>query len=66
MLHAREWVTLPAALYAIEKLVVDISDRDLVDKIDWIIIPIANPDGYEFSHTNVRFLSNFVVRIYFS
>ncbi|XP_013133664.1 PREDICTED: carboxypeptidase B-like [Papilio polytes] len=55
MLHAREWVTLPAALYAIEKLVVDISDRDLVDKIDWIIIPIANPDGYEFSHTNTRF-----------
>ncbi|XP_013171651.1 PREDICTED: carboxypeptidase B-like [Papilio xuthus] len=55
LLHAREWVTLPAALYAIRKLVVDITDRDLVDNIDWIILPIANPDGYEFSHTNTRF-----------
>ncbi|KPJ12425.1 Carboxypeptidase A1 [Papilio machaon] len=55
MLHAREWVTLPVTLYAIEKLVVDITDKDLVDKIDWIIVPIANPDGYEFSHTNTRF-----------
>lgn len=53
LLHAREWVTLPPSLYAIEKLVVDVTDRDLVDNIDWIILPIANPDGYEFSHTNV-------------
>ncbi|XP_068623085.1 carboxypeptidase B-like [Battus philenor] len=55
LLHAREWVTLPAALYAIRKLVVDITDRDLVDNIDWIILPIANPDGYEFSQTRTRF-----------
>ncbi|CAG5016933.1 unnamed protein product [Parnassius apollo] len=55
LLHSREWITLPATLYAIEKLVVDITDTDLVDKIDWIILPIANPDGYEFSHTNTRF-----------
>ncbi|CAG5016928.1 unnamed protein product [Parnassius apollo] len=55
LIHAREWITLPATLYAIEKLVVDITDRDLVDQIDWIILPIANPDGYEFSHTNTRF-----------
>ncbi|CAK1588929.1 unnamed protein product [Parnassius mnemosyne] len=55
LIHAREWITLPVSLYAIEKLVVDITDRDLVDKIDWIILPITNPDGYEFTHTNTRF-----------
>ncbi|CAK1588928.1 unnamed protein product [Parnassius mnemosyne] len=55
LLHSREWISLPASLYAIKKLVVDITDRDLVDKIDWIILPIANPDGYEFTHTNTRF-----------
>ncbi|XP_068623043.1 carboxypeptidase B-like [Battus philenor] len=55
LLHAREWVTLPATLYAIKRLVVEITDRDLVNQIDWIILPIANPDGYEFSHTNSRF-----------
>ncbi|XP_026333692.1 carboxypeptidase B-like [Hyposmocoma kahamanoa] len=55
LLHAREWITLPATLYAIEKLVIDITERDLVDNIDWIILPIANPDGYEWSHTDARF-----------
>ncbi|CAK1542471.1 unnamed protein product [Leptosia nina] len=54
LLHAREWVTLPASLYAIEKLVIDVRDRTLVNNIDWIIMPIANPDGYEFTHTNVN------------
>lgn len=54
LLHAREWVTLPSTLYAIEKLVIDITERDLVDNIDWIILPIVNPDGYEWTHTNVR------------
>ncbi|CAH2238722.1 jg25250, partial [Pararge aegeria aegeria] len=55
LLHSREWVTLPPSLYAIENLVVNGTDRDLVDEIDWIIFPIANPDGYEYSHTEVRF-----------
>ncbi|KAL0879728.1 hypothetical protein ABMA27_003441 [Loxostege sticticalis] len=55
LLHAREWVTLPGSLYAIEKLVIDVSDQDLVNDFDWIIMPIANPDGYEFSHTGSRF-----------
>ncbi|XP_045453546.1 carboxypeptidase B-like [Melitaea cinxia] len=55
LLHAREWVTLPVALQAIHKLVIDVTDQDLIRDADWIIIPIANPDGYEFSHTNNRF-----------
>ncbi|KAL0879726.1 hypothetical protein ABMA27_003439 [Loxostege sticticalis] len=55
LLHAREWVALSATLYAIEKLVIDVSDHDLVNDFDWIIMPIANPDGFEFSHTTERF-----------
>ncbi|KOB67379.1 Carboxylesterase [Operophtera brumata] len=46
LLHAREWVTLPATLYAIKKLVVDVTEQDLLQNIDWIILPVANPDGY--------------------
>lgn len=53
LLHGREWVTLPATLYAIEKLVIDVTERDLVNDIDWIILPVANPDGYEVTHTSV-------------
>ncbi|CAF4763686.1 unnamed protein product [Pieris macdunnoughi] len=55
LLHAREWVTLPASLYAIQKLVTDITDADLVNQIDWIILPVANPDGYVASHGEERF-----------
>ncbi|GBP04988.1 Carboxypeptidase O [Eumeta japonica] len=55
LIHAREWVTLPATLYAIEKLVIDVTERDLVRDIDWIVLPIANPDGYEHTHVSARF-----------
>lgn len=54
LLHCREWAGLPVTLYAIEKLVIDVTEQDLLRDIDWIIIPVANPDGYEFTHTNVR------------
>ncbi|XP_063366329.1 carboxypeptidase B-like [Cydia amplana] len=30
LLHACEWVTLPATLYAIEKLVIDVQEQDLL------------------------------------
>lgn len=53
LLHAREWVTLPSTLYAIKKLVIDVTERDLIEDIDWVILPIANPDGYEWGHDSV-------------
>ncbi|KAJ0172520.1 hypothetical protein K1T71_011659 [Dendrolimus kikuchii] len=55
LLHAREWVTLPATLYAIHKLVIDVTEQDLIRDIDWIILPIANPDGYVHTHVEARF-----------
>ncbi|CAG4967846.1 unnamed protein product [Parnassius apollo] len=56
MLHAREWVTAPVTLYSIHRLVEDVrsQDRDLLENIDWIVMPLANPDGYEYSHTDER------------
>lgn len=55
MLHAREWVTTPVTLYSIYRLVENLrtEDRDLLEDIDWIILPLVNPDGYEYSHTDV-------------
>ncbi|GBP70044.1 Carboxypeptidase B [Eumeta japonica] len=47
--HAREWVTPPVALYIIHQLVVELAAADLTEQVDWIIIPVANPDGYEYS-----------------
>ncbi|XP_028160940.1 carboxypeptidase B-like isoform X1 [Ostrinia furnacalis] len=56
MMHAREWVTTPVTLFSIHRLVEDLRDldRDLLEDIDWIILPMTNPDGYEYSHTDVR------------
>ncbi|XP_026314602.1 carboxypeptidase B-like [Hyposmocoma kahamanoa] len=56
MIHAREWVTTPVTLYAIHRLVEDLrnEDRDLLENIDWIIYPMVNPDGYEYSHDSER------------
>jgi len=56
MIHAREWVTTPTLLYSVHRLVVNLrsQDRDLQEDIDWIIMPLLNPDGYEYSHTTAR------------
>lgn len=56
-IHAREWIAPALALYVITKLVEDVTESDVVDKIDWVIIPLLNPDGYEYSHTNVSLLT---------
>lgn len=55
MLHAREWATSPVALYSIHRLVENLADedRDLLEGTDWIILPMANPDGYEHAISEV-------------
>ncbi|XP_063367292.1 uncharacterized protein LOC134655756 [Cydia amplana] len=54
MVHAREWVTTPVALYIINQLVVNAVDSQVTQDIDWVIIPLANPDGYEYTHDEDR------------
>ncbi|XP_022832017.1 carboxypeptidase B-like [Spodoptera litura] len=56
MIHAREWVTTPVAMYSVYRLVENLraQDQDLLNDIDWIILPLVNPDGYEYSHTEDR------------
>lgn len=54
-IHAREWISPPVALYIIQQLVENPEFRYLLDATDFYIIPVLNPDGYEFSHTNVSF-----------
>ncbi|KAJ0172859.1 hypothetical protein K1T71_011035 [Dendrolimus kikuchii] len=56
MIHAREWVTTPVTLYTIYRLVENLrnEDRDVLEDVDWIILPVVNPDGYEYTHTDMR------------
>ena len=56
--HGREWGTVSTALYIIEQLIDDYKNGDkdvnsLLKKFDFLIVPVVNPDGYEYSHTKV-------------
>ncbi|KAK5642383.1 hypothetical protein RI129_008550 [Pyrocoelia pectoralis] len=50
-IHAREWIAPAQVLYIINQLVENPANRDLLDDVDWHILPVANPDGYEYSQT---------------
>nr|CAD7405200.1 unnamed protein product [Timema cristinae] len=54
-IHAREWIAPSMALYIINRLVENqVDTEELVAKVDWHIIPVINPDGYEYTHTKVK------------
>lgn len=46
--HAREWITPAVALYIIEQAVLSRI------KINLVIVPVLNPDGYSYTWTNDR------------
>ncbi|CDK27111.1 unnamed protein product [Kuraishia capsulata CBS 1993] len=52
--HAREWISTSSACYIIYKLIEDYESggRDAhyyLDNLDFLFIPVTNPDGYEYS-----------------
>lgn len=54
-IHAREWIAPAGALYVIHQLVENFSENShLLKDYDWVIVPLANPDGYEYTHTKSR------------
>lgn len=54
-IHAREWIAPATALYLINQLVEHSSEhQDLLQDMDWYILPLVNPDGYEYSQTKVN------------
>jgi len=53
-IHAREWVAPGMALYIIYQLVENsAANSNLTNGVDWYILPVLNPDGYEYSQTTV-------------
>lgn len=49
-IHAREWISPAAVTYIIDYLVENSESLDA----DYYILPVANPDGYEYTFTNDR------------
>ncbi len=58
-IHAREWITTPAAEYLLESLVRDYDSnpriRNLMDTVDWYVTPVFNVDGYLYSWSTERY-----------
>ena len=56
--HAREWITTTVVPYLATHLLqqygTDPTVTDLVDSVEWFLIPVANPDGYVYSWTDDR------------
>ncbi|CAK1584597.1 unnamed protein product [Parnassius mnemosyne] len=52
-IHAREWVAPAMALYLIQRLVMDPEARkNDLRGVDWYILPVVNPDGYEYTRAS--------------
>jgi len=56
--HAREWISPATLAFLAYKLTSgygqDSTITNLVDSIEWTLVPIVNADGYEYTFTNDR------------
>src|SRR4029450_12339336 len=53
--HAREWIAVMTPMYVADALVREYG-RDAritaaLDRVDFYIVPVTNPDGFEFTYT---------------
>jgi carboxypeptidase A4 len=53
-IHAREWISPASVTYIIKELVENRQNNLWADKMDFYVVPVLNPDGYEYTHTNDR------------
>jgi len=57
-IHAREWISVSTAVYIINELATKYDSnptyKELLDKIDFYILPSVNPDGYEYTRSKDR------------
>ncbi|XP_052060244.1 carboxypeptidase B-like [Mytilus californianus] len=57
-IHAREWISTAVVMYLIDQLAMNPDNNpeitSMLQKFDWYLLPLMNPDGYEYSRTNNR------------
>lgn len=66
-MHAREWCTISTALHCVSELTENFDkNHSLLDAFEFVIVPVVNVDGYEYSRTIVRstFCSCSIIKIF--
>ena len=57
-IHAREWISPAVNVYMLGKLLsdygVDAETTDLIDSLEWYILPVFNVDGYDYTWNGDR------------
>ncbi len=57
-IHAREWIAPMTVMWIADRLVygydMDLHIRSLVDSLEVVLVPVANPDGYVYTWTTDR------------
>lgn len=52
-MHAREWISPSTGLYIIQQLVENFeANQHLLKDHDWVVMPMINADGYEFTRSH--------------
>jgi hypothetical protein len=53
-IHAREWITSATTTWMFNELLTNDAYSDVLDKFDFHYVPVLNPDGFEYTHTDDR------------
>ncbi|EAT48325.1 AAEL000653-PA [Aedes aegypti] len=54
-IHAREWISPATVTYIVNNLAEGWDDQpEYIRNIDWYVLPVQNPDGYEYTHQGDR------------
>ncbi|XP_055345293.1 carboxypeptidase B-like [Paramacrobiotus metropolitanus] len=53
-IHAREWISSATVTFMINQMVTNSSNSWMYEQLNWYILPMINPDGFDYTHTNER------------
>ena len=54
-IHAREWISPASVSWMIKEVIENDADHpELLENLDWYILPIHNPDGYAYTQSSDR------------